>query len=143
MHDNIYIDLKKELDQSKFMHNFLKHRYQITLDQTDENSSEYPLGSEINNKLLIESKKEIEGNCDHEYNAKLMKEAERIEQECRSKLDNLTNQVKEYTKIIENKNEEIQANTSKIIKLEKESEKLKEVIQSYLECFLDVYHLKT
>ena len=144
MHDNIYIDFKKELDQSKLMHYFLKHRFQITLDQSVGNSSEYSIGNEVNNnKLLIESKKEIEGNCDHENNAKLVKETKRIEQKYRSKLDNLTNQVKEYTQIIENKNEEIRVNTSKIIKLEKKSEKLKEVTKFYLECFLDVYHLET
>ena len=103
MHDNIYIDFKKELDQSKFMHNFLKHRFQIDLDQSVENSSEYPLGREIhNNELLIESKKEIEENCKHEYNAKLKKEKERIYKTYRSKLVKLNNQVNEYATIIEN-----------------------------------------
>ena len=95
--------MKKELDQSKFMYNFLKHRFQITLDQSDENSSEYPLGSEIhNNELLIKSKKEIEKNWEHEYNAKLEKDKERIDRQYRSELDKLANQVKEYETIIEN-----------------------------------------
>ena len=85
------------------MHNFLKHRFQITLDQSDENSSEYPLGSEMhNNELLIKSKKEIEENCKHEYNAKLEKEKEIIHKKYRSKLDKLTNQVNKYATIIEN-----------------------------------------
>ena len=85
------------------MHNFLKHRFQITLDQSDENSSEYPLGSEIhNNELLIESKKEIQENCEHEYNVKLENEKERIHKIYRSDLDKLTNQVNKYATIIEN-----------------------------------------
>ena len=71
--------MKKELDQSNFMHNFLKHRFQITLDQPAENSSEYPIENEINyNKLSTESKKRIQENCEHEYNVKLEKEKERI-----------------------------------------------------------------
>ena len=103
MHDNIYIDLKKELDQSKFMHNFLKHRYQITLDQSDENSSEYPIENEINyNKLSTESNNSIQKNCEHEYNVKLEKEKERIHKKYRSELDKLTNQVNKYATIIEN-----------------------------------------
>ena len=103
MPNNIYIDLKKELDQSKLMHNFLKHRFQVALDQSVGNSSEYPLGNEINNnKLLIESKKEIEEKYEHEYNEKLEKEKERIHRQYKSELDKLTNQVNEYTTIIEN-----------------------------------------
>ena len=84
------------------MHNFLKHRFQITLDQSDENSSEYSLESEVYyNELLIESKKEIEENCKHEYNEKLEKEKERIDSQYRSIIDKLTNQVNEYATIIE------------------------------------------
>ena len=94
--------MKKELDQSKFMHNFLKHRFQITLDQSDENSSEYPIENKIqNNELLIKSKKEIQKNCEHEYNAKLEKEKERIHRQYKSELDKLNNQVKQYVTIIE------------------------------------------
>ena len=71
--------MKKELDQSNFMHNFLKHRFQITLDQPAENSSEFTIENEINyNKLSTESKKRIQENCEHEYNVKLEKEKERI-----------------------------------------------------------------
>ena len=51
--------------------------------------------------------------------------------------------MKEYAIIIENKNEEIKASISKIIELEKENEKLKEVTQLYLKYQLDEYHLKT
>ena len=85
------------------MHHFLKHRFQITLDQSVGNSSEYPIGNEIyNNELLIESKKEIQENCENEYNEKLEKEKERIHWEYKSELDRLTNQVNEYATIIEN-----------------------------------------
>ena len=104
-HKNNYshIDLKKEIDLSELMHNFLKHRFQIDLDQSVGNSSEYPIGNEINyNKLLIESKKEIEENCEHEYNEKREKEKERMHREYKSELDRLTNQVNEYETIIEN-----------------------------------------
>ena len=95
--------MKKEFDQSKLMHHFLKHRFQITLDQSVGNSSEYPLGNETNyNKLLIESKKEIEENCEHEYNEKLEKEKEILDRQYRSDLDKLTNQANEYATIIEN-----------------------------------------
>ena len=104
------------------MHNFLKHRFQIDLDQSVRNSSEYPVGKEVYyNKLLTESKKEIVENCEQKYNAKLEKEKERNRQ-YRSDLDKLTNQVNEYETIIENKNEEIKTCTSKIILLEKENE---------------------
>ena len=51
---------------------------------------------------MIESKKEIEENCEHEYNAKLKKEKELIHSLYRSDLDRLTNQVNEYATIIEN-----------------------------------------
>ena len=74
------------------MHNFLKHRFQIAFDQSEENSLEYPLGNEINcNKLLIDSKKKIEENWEHEYNAKLEKEKEKekIDKKYRSNLDKL------------------------------------------------------
>ena len=92
------------------MHNFLKHRFQIDLDQSVRNSSEYPIGSEVNyNKLLIESKKEIQEKWEHKYNAKLKKETERIEQKYKSKLEELTNQVKENESIIKNKNKEIKS----------------------------------
>ena len=94
--------MKKELDQSNFMHNFLKHRYQLTLDQSVENSSEYPIENKThNNELLIESKKKIVENCKHKYNAKLKKEKERIHRQYRSELDKLINQVNEYETIIE------------------------------------------
>ena len=88
--------------------------------------------------------------CKHEYNAKLEKEKEIIEKEFKSKLDNLTNQVNVYVTIIENKNEEIKINISKIIELERKNKNLKEklsiakeVTKFYSKCFLDVYHLKT
>ena len=84
------------------MHNFLKHRFQITLDQSIENSSEYPIENKIqNNELLIKSKKEIQENCEREYNAKLEKEKERIHRQYKSELDKLNNQVKQYVTIIE------------------------------------------
>ena len=94
--------MKKELDQSKFMHNFLKHRFQITLDQPIENLSEYPIETKIqNNELLIKSKKEIQENGEHEYNTKLEKEKERIHRQYKSELDKLNNQVNQYVTIIE------------------------------------------
>ena len=126
------------------MHNFLKHRFQIDLDQSVENPSKYSVGNEINyNELLAKSKMEIREYCEHEYNARLEKERERIDRQYRSELDKLINQVNKDATIIENKNEEIK-------KLEKENgnlkEKLgiaKEVTTFYSKCFLDVYHLKT
>ena len=126
------------------MHNFLKHRFQIAIDQSVENPSKYSVGNEINyNELLVKSKKEIMEYCEHEYKAKLEKERERIDKQYRSELDKLTNQVNEDATIIENKNKEIK-------KLEKENENLKEklgtakeVTTFYSKCFLDVYHLKT
>ena len=84
------------------MHNFLKHRFQITLDQSFWNSSEYPIENEIqNNELLIKSKKEIQEDCEHEYNAKLEKEKEIIHRQYKLELDKLNNQVKQYVTIIE------------------------------------------
>ena len=122
----------------------MKHRFQITLDQSDKNSLEYPIENKIqNNELLIKSKKEIQENWEHEYNAKLENEKERIDSQYISEIDKLTNRVKELERIIEKKNKEIKTNSLKIIKLEKENENLKEVIKFYLECHLDVYHLKT
>ena len=98
-----HIDLKKEIDLSELMHNFLKHRFQIDIDQSVGNSSEYPVGNEVYyNKLLIESKKEIMENCEDKYNEKLEKEKERIHREYKSELDRLSNQVNEYASIIEN-----------------------------------------
>ena len=114
------------------MHNFLKHRFQIDLDQSIRNSSEYPVGNEVyNNKLLTESKKEIVENWEHEYNAKL--ENERIHSLYRSDLDKLTNQVNEYATIIQKKNEEIKTSTSKIILLEKENERIEQEYRSKLD----------
>ena len=85
------------------MHNFLKHRFQITLNQSIGNSSKYPIGNEIHyNKLLIESKKGIMKYCENEYNIRLEKEKERIDRQYRSKLGRLANQVNEYATIIEN-----------------------------------------
>ena len=108
------------------MHNFLKHRFQIDLDQSVRNSSEYPIGNGVNyNKLLIESKKEILENWEHEYNAKLEKEKEIIHRQYRSKLEELTNQVNELEKIIEKKNKEIKTNSSKIITWENKNEWIK------------------
>ena len=135
-HKNNYshIDLKKELDLSELMHNFLKHRFQIALDQSVESSSEYPVGNEIHyNKLLVESKNEIVENYEHEYNTKLEKEREIIHKQYRSDLDKLTNQVKENETIIKNKNEEIKASTSKIILLEKENERIEQEYMSKLD----------
>ena len=84
------------------MHNFLKHRSQIDLDQSIKNPSKYSVGNEVYyNKLLIESKKEIMENWEHEYNTKLEKEKELIHSLYRSDLDKLTNQVKECVTIIE------------------------------------------
>ena len=133
------------------MHNFLKHRFQIDLDQSVRNSSEYPIGSEVNyNKLLIESKKEIQEKWEHKYNAKLKKETERIEQKYKSKLEELTNQVKENESIIKNKNKEIKSYISENRQLKEkktnwdiEIESLKENIQSYLNKFFDLYYSKT
>ena len=151
MHDNIYIDLKKELDQSTLIHNFLKHRFQIALDQSVENSSEYPVGNEVNyNKRLIESKKEIQENCEREYNSKLEKEKEIIHRQYKSELDKLNNQVNQYVTIIENKNEKILFYISKNKQIEEEKKKcevelklLKESIKPDLSKFLDLYHFKT
>ena len=113
------------------MHNFLKHRFQIDLDQSVRNSSEYPVGNEVYyNKLLTESKKEIVVNWEHEYNAKL--EKERIHS-LYSDLDKLTNQVNEYATIIQKKNEEIKTSTSKIILLEKENERIEQEYRSKLD----------
>ena len=39
----IFIVLKKELDLSELMHNFLKYRFQIALDQSIDNPSEYSI----------------------------------------------------------------------------------------------------
>ena len=81
------------------MYNFLKHRFHIALDQSVENSSEYPIENKINNnELLIELKKEIQENWEHEYNAKLEKEKEIIHSQYRSKFEELTNQVNELEK---------------------------------------------
>ena len=119
--------MKKELDLSELMHNFLKHRFQIDLGQSVRNSSEYPVGNEVcYNKLLTESKKEIVENCEHEYNVKLEKEKELINSLYRSDLNKLANQVKEYETIIENKNDEIKTSTSKITELEKENERIEQ-----------------
>ena len=85
------------------MHNFLQHRFQIALDQSVENPSEYPLGNEIYyNELLTKSKKEIQENYEDEYNLKLEKEKEIIDTKYRSEFENLTTQVKESATIIEN-----------------------------------------
>ena len=87
------------------MYNFLKHRFQIDLDRSVKNPSKYSVGNEVYyNKLLIESKKDIVENWEHEYNAKLEKEKEKelIHSLYRSDLDKLTNQVNEYATIIEN-----------------------------------------
>ena len=133
------------------MHNFLKHRFQIDLDQYIKNPSKYSVGNEINyNKLLIESKKEIVENWKHEYNAKLEKEKERIDWQYSAEINKLTNQVKECVTIIESKKEEILSYISKNSQLEVEKknceveiESLKENIQSYLNKFFDLYHSKT
>ena len=133
------------------MHNFLKHRFQIALDQSVGNSSEYLIGNEVYyNKLLIESKKEIVENWEHEYNAKLDKEKELIHNLYRSDLDRLTNQVNEYATIIQKKNEEILSYITRNSQLEEEKKKcevefelLKESIKPDLSKFFDLYHLKT
>ena len=133
------------------MHNFLKHRFQIALDQSVGNSSEYLVGNEVYyNKLLIESKKEIVENWEHEYNAKLDKEKELIHNLYRSDLDRLANQVNEYAIIIQKKNEEILSYISRYSQLEEEKKKcevefelLKESIKPDLSKFFDLYHLKT
>ena len=126
--------MKKELDLSELMHNFLKHRFQIDLDQSIKNPSKYSVGNEVYyNKLLIESKKEIVENWEHEYNVKLEKEREIIHRQYRSDLDKLANQVKENEIIIKNKNEEIKISTSKIILLEKENERIEQEYISKLD----------
>ena len=133
---NIYyhIDLKKELDLSEFMHNFLKHRFQIALDQSIGNSSENLIGNEVcYNKILIESKKEIVDKCEQEYNAKLEKEKEIIDRQYSSELDKLTNQVKELEKIIEKKNKEIKTKSSKIKTRENKNERIKNECRSKLD----------
>ena len=70
--------------------------------------------------------------------------------ECKLKLDGLTNQAKENETINKNKNEEILSYKSKNRQLKKEKknyeieiESLKEKIQSYLNNFFDLYHSKT
>ena len=101
MHNNIYIEFKKKLDQSYLMNNFLKHRFLINLKQSAGNSSEYPVGNKINrDKLLIKAKKEIEENCKHEFDEELEKEI--IDKKYISELDELNNQVNKYATIIEN-----------------------------------------
>ena len=66
--------MKKELDQSNLMNNFLKHRFQIDLIQSFRNSSENPVENKINyNEQLIKAKKEIEKNCKIEYTGSLIK----------------------------------------------------------------------
>ena len=133
------------------MHNFLKHQFQITLNQSVGNSSEYSVENEIYySELSIKSKKEIEENYKNEYNAKLEKEKERIDKKYRSELDKLTNQVNEFAIIVEKKNEEILSYISKNRQIEEEKknfeveiESLKEKIQSNLSKFFDFYRLKT
>ena len=116
------------------MHNFLKHRFQIALDQSIRNSSENPIGNKVCfNKLLIESKKEIVEKCEQEYNEKLEKEKEIIDKKYRSDLDKLTNQVNEYATIINNKNEEIKISASKIIELENKNERIEQEYRSKLD----------
>ena len=133
------------------MHNFLKHQFQITLNQSVGNSSEYSVENEIYySELSIKSKKEIEENYKNEYNAKLEKEKEIIDKKYRSELDKLTNQVNEFAIIVEKKNEEILSYISKNRQIEEEKknceveiESLKEKIQSHLNKIFDFYRLKT
>ena len=55
-----HIELKKELELSELMHNFLKSRFQIAFDKSIQNPSEYSLDNEIRyNEQLFKSKKEI------------------------------------------------------------------------------------
>ena len=67
------------------------------------------------------------------YNTKLEKETEIIHRQYKSDLNRLSSQVNEYSTIIENKNEEIKTNTSKIILLEKENERIEEEYRSKLD----------
>ena len=94
--------MKNELDLSELMHNFLKHRFQIALDQSIDNPSKYSLGNEINyNEQFIKSKEEIKDICEKEYNLMLNNERQRLENAYKLEIKNLRRQNEEKSAIIE------------------------------------------
>ena len=147
--------MKKELDNSELMHNFVNHRFQVTLGQCMKDPSQFSSLNEIDfNDQLLKLKAQIEKDYKKKSDKKLDKEIRFIKQNLKSKyesqLEDLTNKVNQQETIIEEKNEEEKDYISQINQLEKEKKfneikilSLNEKVQHAIKCFLELYHTKT